>query len=71
MSFDCRDIAIASIGAVITLYLILWRTNSSPKQSIATMIIFGSGGHTSEMLAMIKELDASKYHPIFFVTAHV
>ena len=51
------------------------------------MVIFGSGiltyayirifnnkfkgGHTTEMLRMIKELDISKYSPMYFVTALV
>ena len=34
------------------------------------MVIFGSGGHTTEMLHMIRNLTPSQISPIFFVTAH-
>lgn len=34
------------------------------------MVIFGSGGHTTEMLHMIKDLKASNLSPLYFLTAH-
>ena len=34
------------------------------------MIVFGSGGHTTEMLLMIQNLDFNKYGSITFVIGH-
>lgn len=34
-----------------------------------TMVVLGSGGHTSEMLHMVQQLDASLYRPLIFVVA--
>lgn len=34
------------------------------------MIVLGSGGHTSELLIMIKRLDLNKFSRIFFVYSH-
>eukprot|EP01038_Epipyxis_sp_PR26KG_P010194 gene10194-13714_t len=39
-------------------------------QTTSTMIIFGSGGHTTEMIMLIKELSLDQYGPFYFVTAH-
>jgi len=33
------------------------------------MLIFGSGGHTTEMLLMLESLDVSKYRHVFIVIA--
>lgn len=33
------------------------------------MIVFGSGGHTTEMLMMLEQIDLSKYKRVFFVVA--
>jgi len=37
--------------------------------NISTMIYFGSGGHTTEMIRMIKELSLN-YSPLYFVLGH-
>jgi hypothetical protein len=34
-----------------------------------TLIVLGSGGHTTEMLKLIKRLSTQKYAPISFVVA--
>lgn len=34
------------------------------------MIVLGSGGHTGELLLMIKKLDLNKFNKIFFVYSH-
>jgi beta-1,4-N-acetylglucosaminyltransferase len=34
------------------------------------MIVLGSGGHTGELLLMIKKLDLNKFSKIFFVYSH-
>ena len=34
-----------------------------------TLVVLGSGGHTSEMLHMVRQLDSKLYHPMEFVVA--
>lgn len=34
------------------------------------MVVFGSGGHTTEMLLMLKSLDFKMYRDVFFVIGH-
>lgn len=36
-----------------------------------TLVVLGSGGHTYEMLTMLRGLDASRYRPAVFVRADV
>ena len=44
---------------------------SSASEPVSCMVIFGSGGHTTEMLSIINKLEAQKYNPIYFVVAQV
>ena len=37
---------------------------------VKTMVYFGSGGHTMEMIRLITNLDPSKYSPICFAIGH-
>jgi beta-1,4-N-acetylglucosaminyltransferase len=41
----------------------------SSNYPIKTMIVLGSGGHTTEMLRMTQFLDAQYYHPLVYVKA--
>jgi beta-1,4-N-acetylglucosaminyltransferase len=43
---------------------------SLPKKNVKTMVFFGSGGHTMEMIRLIKHLSPEKYHPICFGIGH-
>lgn len=38
--------------------------------SICTMVYWGSGGHTTEMIHLLNNLDAEKYYPMTFVTSN-
>ena len=38
--------------------------------SICTMVYWGSGGHTTEMIHLLNHLDSGKYSPMYFVTSH-
>jgi len=40
---------------------------TAPK--IKTLVVLGSGGHTTEMLALIKNLDSSIYTPLIYLVA--
>lgn len=40
------------------------------KHSVKTMIILGSGGHTAEMINIIKDLNKKKYLPRQYIIAH-
>lgn len=42
------------------------RTSSFP---IKTLVVLGSGGHTTEMLALIQDLDATIYAPLIYIVA--
>mmetsp|Transcript_5666 Transcript_5666/g.9170 ORF Transcript_5666/g.9170 Transcript_5666/m.9170 type:complete len:250 (-) Transcript_5666:214-963(-) len=37
--------------------------------TVKTMVVLGSGGHTSEMLRLIEKLDETRYVPLTFVVA--
>lgn len=40
--------------------------NSKPYR---TLVVLGSGGHTSEMIQLIRHLSSERYHPLLFVKA--
>ena len=66
----------ACIGIAGALLLLLYRATrnfqeiSRPDGCVSTIIIFGSGGHTGEMIKLIKNLDKDKYSPLYFLLAH-
>ena len=41
-----------------------------PLQESHIMVVFGSGGHTTEMLLLLKNLNFTKYGAITFVLGH-
>ena len=43
--------------------------NNNKKQQVKTMIILGSGGHTTEMIRLLQELDPCTYTPVVYVLA--
>lgn len=43
--------------------------NIGGDRSCRTLIVLGSGGHTSELLSMTKHLESSFYHPIIYCKA--
>ena len=45
------------------------RKRYKSKKELSVMVIFGSGGHTTEMLKMIGKLDPVRYRPFHFVLA--
>ena len=53
-------------------WLIRKRGRSSPKQlrDKTVMVVFGSGGHTTEMLHMLDGLQVEKYGQVCFVLGH-
>jgi len=40
-----------------------------PSSCCKTLVVLGSGGHTSEMLHMVRQLNPKRYHPIHYVVA--
>ncbi|OQR82943.1 UDP-N-acetylglucosamine transferase subunit ALG14 [Achlya hypogyna] len=42
---------------------------TTPSDSFRTLVVLGSGGHTTEMLKLIKRLQRSRYTPLAFVVA--
>jgi beta-1,4-N-acetylglucosaminyltransferase len=45
------------------------RPRKTLRKSVSAMVVWGSGGHTTEMLRLIQHLDTSKYMPMTFVVA--
>lgn len=44
-------------------------SSASDRRTIKTMVILGSGGHTAEMLRLLRELDARRYAPVSYAVA--
>lgn len=53
--------------AIFSIFILRKLLFSKSLKSI--MIILGSGGHTGEMLIMIKKLDFSKFSNVYFLTS--
>jgi hypothetical protein len=47
------------------------RPHSSTNKKIKTIIVFGSGGHTTEMLKLIETFGGDNYDPVCFVLSNV
>jgi len=39
-------------------------------ESVKTMVFFGSGGHTTEMMRLVQGMDARRYSPVCFAIGH-
>jgi len=64
------------MGLVIVVMARLWwvvpnrKTKAAKRTSAAkTLIVLGSGGHTSEMLTLVGSLDSARYTPRHYVLA--
>lgn len=61
---------VSVFSVIIRLYYVLkilpWRQKKR-FQSASTLIVLGSGGHTAEMLAILKHLTKEKYSPRYYV----
>lgn len=44
-------------------------TKNTTRQ-IKTMVVLGSGGHTTEMIRLLRELDVNRYAPVIYVVAN-
>lgn len=56
---------------IITLYLpYYYLTHKRDLKHKKLMIVFGSGGHTTEMLLMLKKFEFDKYQHVYFVIGH-
>lgn len=72
---------LSCIGLPILLFClrlgyVLMKLKTEPRQRYnthkpaRTLIILGSGGHTTEMIAVINELNKRNYMPRFYIVAH-
>lgn len=52
------------------LLSVLFGVSKPMKQESHLMVVFGSGGHTTEMLLMIKNLNFFKFGAVTFVIGH-
>ena len=46
------------------------KNDEKNKQPIKTMVVMGSGGHTTEMINLLQELDPKSYAPVVYVVAN-
>jgi beta-1,4-N-acetylglucosaminyltransferase len=56
---------------VARLYAALgkFKSTGSGTNGVSTLVIFGSGGHTGEMIKLVQELDLSRHSPLYFLLA--
>ena len=74
-----RGVAAAGLAAVgLTCALAAWRARgrrrhagraSGRRGPVRALAVLGSGGHTAEMLHVLKHLPAARYAPVTYVTA--
>jgi hypothetical protein len=48
---------------------LLSKENTTSKRPLKTLVVLGSGGHTTEMLHLIKNLNPDHYYPVVLVVA--
>ncbi|EJK54672.1 hypothetical protein THAOC_25680 [Thalassiosira oceanica] len=41
------------------------------KTALKTMVVLGSGGHTTEMIRLVEQLDPTRYSPLVYVVAEI
>ena len=46
------------------------KQKSKKSDSVSTLVFWGSGGHTTEMIRLISNLPRDKYFPMYFVKSH-
>ncbi|KAK3205813.1 hypothetical protein Dsin_019859 [Dipteronia sinensis] len=62
-------LAIIAIRALYVLYLTgKPRRNKSP-QPLSTLVVFGSGGHTAEMMNLLSVFQTDRFTPRFYIAA--
>lgn len=75
MSFVCLLCAAPIVLFVVRLVYMLHQMHTEPRQHYdgnrpaRTLIILGSGGHTTEMIAIVTELNKRNYTPRFYIIA--
>ncbi|KAK8792558.1 hypothetical protein WA588_005051 [Blastocystis sp. NMH] len=60
------------IAFILILYIVVrcYKENGVVSEDpVKTMVVLGSGGHTSEMISLVRGLDAGHYTPLVFVYA--
>ena len=67
-------VSLISVALTIRLFICLSQSSKASKVSsrdqISTLVYWGSGGHTAEMIRLIRNLSASKYRPLFFILSN-
>lgn len=77
MEFLCDKIQILSLCSfcfiIFRIFYCVFHTKSPKKprgHTLNTVIVLGSGGHTTEMLKLLKNFNFSRYTPTTFVLSH-
>ena len=45
-------------------------TTQTERRQIKTMVVLGSGGHTTEMIRLLEQLQPKSYSPVVYIVAH-
>ena len=67
---NCLHALICWYAAVLAYRLVLHYAPINHLKSKTLLVIFGSGGHTTEMLLMLKTLNPKNYNNVHFVLGH-
>mmetsp|Transcript_31749 Transcript_31749/g.44257 ORF Transcript_31749/g.44257 Transcript_31749/m.44257 type:complete len:213 (-) Transcript_31749:307-945(-) len=67
-------VSLAVVAAVCRLLWLLSKVGAKsqkrrPGEKLNTLVVLGSGGHTSEMITLLSHMDSKNYYPITYVVA--
>lgn len=70
----CLSVLFLLLRVVYCIYKIrsgrLQKPGRQGSETVKTMVVLGSGGHTMEMMCLTKGLDRARYSPLIYVKAH-
>ncbi|WCJ31913.1 hypothetical protein M5689_013364 [Euphorbia peplus] len=55
--------------AIVRFTYVVYQTGTSPRKSLSTLVVLGSGGHTAEMINVLSALHKDKFMPRFYISA--
>ena len=66
---SCFDVTLSSMGNQ-TFYHKPQSNGQTKTRRIKTMVVLGSGGHTTEMIHLLEQLDTDTYSPSVYIVAN-
>ena len=84
MDFGCASFSLGGCLIGVLSMLLMWRLRAclptssrgadllkvGKGKTVKTMIFFGSGGHTTEMMRLVQNMNAQRYSPVCFAIGH-